>query len=290
MTFGGLQPVFEESAMAEEESAFSVPPGIDPTRPSIARAYDAYLGGKDNFAVDRELVRRTNEVLPEGPPSGRANRAFLRRVVRYLVDEAGITQFIDLGSGLPSAGNVHEVAQEIDPGVRVVYVDNDPMVLVHARALLAIDNTTTVITRDVRRPKEILDDAQTRDFIDFSRPIGLLLFAILHHINDSEDPAGIARTLREALPSGSFVAISHFCDVSEDYPDEAERTAATEKIYSETLGTGRWRKPAEILGYLGDFKLLEPGLVPIQDWRPDPNDSGEPLDHHWFVGGVARKA
>jgi S-adenosyl methyltransferase len=111
----------------------------------------------------------------------------------------------------------------------------------------------------------------------------------LHHINDWEDPGGIARTLRDALPSGSYVAISHFCDVGEEYPAEAERTAATEKIFNETLGTGRWRKRAEILSYLGDCELLEPGLVPIQDWRPDPNDPGEPLDHHWFVGGVARK-
>jgi hypothetical protein len=275
--------------MTEEEGALSVPPGIDPTRPSIARAYDAYLGGKDNFAVDRELVRRTNEVLPEGPASGRANRAFLRRVVRYLVEEAGIKQFIDLGSGLPSAGNVHEVAQEIDPAVRVVYVDNDPMVLVHARALLAIDSTTTVITNDVRRPREILDNAQVRSMIDFDEPVGLLMFAILHHINDWEDPEGISRTLRDALPSGSYVALSHFCDLSEEYPEEAERTAATEKIYAETLGTGRWRKRAEILSYLGDCELLEPGLVPIQDWRPDPNDPGVPLTHHWFVGGLARK-
>jgi hypothetical protein len=128
-----------------------------------------------------------------------------------------------------------------------------------------------------------------RAYIDFDQPVGLLLFAILHHINDWEDPGGIARTLRDALPSGSYIAISHFCDVGEDYPDEAERTAATEKIFNETLGTGRWRKRAEILGYLGDFELIEPGLVPIQDWRPDLTDPGEPLDHHWFAGGVARK-
>ena len=275
--------------MVYEEGNVDVPPGIDPTRPSIARVYDSYLGGKDNFAVDREVVERTNEVLPEGPASGRANRAFLRRVVRYLVSEAGVKQFIDLGSGLPSAGNVHEVAQAIDPAVRVVYVDNDPMVLVHAEALLTINDTTTVITRDIRRPQEILDSDEIRGFIDFSRPVGLLMFAILHHINDWEDPGGIARILRDALPSGSYVAISHFCNVSEEYPDEAERTAATEKIFNETLGTGRWRKREEILGYLGDSELIEPGLVPIQDWRPDAKDPGVPLSHHWFVGGVARK-
>jgi S-adenosyl methyltransferase len=279
----------EDIAVVEEQGAVSAPPGVDPTRPSIARAYDAYLGGKDNFAVDRRVVRKTDEVLPEVSACARANRAFLRRVVRYLVGEAGIDQFIDLGSGLPSAGNVHEVAQAIDPRVRVVYADNDPMVLAHGRALLGANDTTTVITRDVRRPREVLADPEVGKYVDFGRPLGLLLFAILHHINDGEDPGGIARVLREALPSGSFLAISHFCDVSREYPDEAKRTAATEKIFNELLGTGRWRRREEIAGYLGDFELVEPGLVPLQDWRPDPNDPGEPFAHHWLVGGVARK-
>lgn len=274
--------------MVEETGAHRAPPGVDPTRPSIARAYDAYLGGKDNFPVDREVVRRTNEVLPEGPSAARANRAFLRRAVRYLVVEAGIKQFLDLGSGLPSAGNVHEVAQSADPEARVVYVDNDPMVLVHARALLAINDTTTVVTEDVRRPERILASDEVRRFLDFEQPVGLLLFSILNHINDEEDPAGIARTLRAALPSGSHIAISHFCDVSDEYPDEAEATAATEKIFNETLGTGRWRRREEILDYFGDFELVEPGLVTIQDWRPCPEDDA-PFDKHWFVGGVARK-
>ena len=180
--------------MANEDGARDVPPGVDRTKPSIARAYDAYLGGKDNYAVDREVVARTDEWIPEARGSTVANRAFLRRVVRYLVRDAGIRQFIDLGSGLPTAGNVHEVAQEIDPGVRVVYVDNDPMVLAHARALLATNDTTAVLTSDVRRPREILDDPKLRRHIDFDRPVGLLMFAILHHINDGEDPGGIART------------------------------------------------------------------------------------------------
>jgi hypothetical protein len=277
----------------------SVPVGVDVTRPAIARAYDAYLGGKDHFSVDEEVVRRTNEVLPEGPASARANRAFLRRVVRYLVDEAGISQFIDLGSGLPSAGNVHEVAQQYNPAARVVYVDNDPVVLVHAKALLAVNNTTTVITKDIRSPAEILDSEAVHKFIDLDKPVGLLLFAILHHINDSEDPAGIARTLRDALPAGSYLAISHFCNVADEYPDEAERTAATERIFNETLGTGRWRQRSEILSYFGDLELLEPGLVPIQDWRPETGEQVEvthestraepPFASHWFMGGVARK-
>ncbi|MFD0856989.1 SAM-dependent methyltransferase [Actinomadura adrarensis] len=275
--------------MTDEESPITAPPGVDATRPSIARAYDAYLGGKDNFPVDREVVRSTDEVLPEVKACARANRAFLRRVVRYLVRDAGIKQFLDLGSGLPTAGNVHEIAQAIDPTVRVVYVDNDPMVLAHARALLAINNTTTVLTHDVRRPQVILESDEVRSYIDFDQPVGVLLFAILHHINDREEPEAIARTFLDAVPSGSHAAISHFCDVRDEYPDEAERTAATERIFNERLGTGRWRRREEIRGFLGDFELVEPGLLPLQYWRPDPEDPGEPFEHHWLVGGVAGK-
>jgi hypothetical protein len=267
----------------------SVPPGVDQTVPSIARAYDGFLGGKDNFAVDRELVKATVEVLPDGPAGARANRAFLRRVVRYLVAEAGIGQFIDLGSGLPSQGNVHEVAQALDPAARVVYVDNDPIVLAHGRALLADNKTTTVVTADVRRPDEILRHPKVGRFIDFDRPVGLLMFAILHHINDDEDPAAIAAHLRDAMPAGSHLAVSHFYNAVE-YPDEAQRVAATERLFNETLGTGRWRGREEILGYFGDWTLAEPGLVPMQDWRPDPGDADvEEFPFHWFVGGVARK-
>lgn len=264
-----------------------VPPGIDPTVPSIARAYNAFLGGKDNFAVDRELVRGTVEVLPDGPAGARANRAFLRRVVRYLVQEVGLRQFIDFGSGLPSQGNVHEVAREIDPGVRVVYVDIDPMVLAHARALLAGGNTT-VITADIRQPDAILEHPDLRELIDFDQPIGLLMFAILHHINDQEDPGGIAAKLRDRLCPGSHLAVSHFYNPLE-YPEESERVLATERLFNEQLGTGRWRTREEILGYFGDLELIDPGLVPMQDWRPDPGGPDEEFPYHWFVGGVARK-
>lgn len=263
------------------------PPGIDRTKPSIARAYDAYLGGKDNYAVDRELVAQTEAWMPEARGCAVANRAFLRRVVRHLVRDAGIRQFLDLGSGLPTSGNVHEIAQAIDPGVRVVYVDNDPMVLVHARALLATNDTTAVLTSDVRRPREILEDPKLARYIDFDQPVGLLMFAILHHINDAEDPDGVAHTFRRALAPGSHLAISHFCDGSREYPDEAQRTAVTERIFNERLGTGRWRKPDEIEAFFGDFELADPGLVPVQDWRPELGDPS--FAYHWLVGGVARK-
>lgn len=266
------------------------PPGIDITKPSIARTYDCFLGGKDNFAIDREIARMTLEVMPDGVGGARANRAFLRRVVRHLAKEAGIRQFLDLGSGLPSAGNVHEVAHASDPTARVVYVDNDPVVLVHARALMVDSDATTVITADVREPEKILEHPDVRRLLDFDQPLGLLMFAILHHINDDEDPEGITGTLRAALAPGSHLAISHFHNPGDERPDDARFAIEGEKLFNETLGTGRWRARDEILSYFGDMELLEPGLVPLPEWRPDPGDPTErDRTHYLFLGGVGRK-
>jgi len=267
-----------------------VPPGIDPARPNIARVYDAFLGGKDNFAADRKIVELALQVAPDARAGATANRAFLRRAVRYLVAEAGIRQLLDIGSGLPTQGNVHEVAHAVDPRVRVVYVDNDPVVLTHARALLTDDGYTKVVTADIRGPEEILAKPVVRQLIDFSQPVGLLLMSILHHIADYEDPAGIAARLREALPSGSYVAISSFRMPGEDHPADAAKTAAIEKLFNEKLGTGRWRTHQEVLAYFGDWELLEPGLVPLPEWRPDlPGSQHRNSTHHGYVGGVARK-
>jgi hypothetical protein len=266
------------------------PPGVDTTRPSIARVYDYMLGGKDNFAVDRHAGEMALKITPDGPEAARASRAFLRRVVRHLVAEAGICQFLDLGSGLPTQGNVHEIAHENDPFARVVYVDNDPMVLAHSRALLAEGNTTTVVQADLRQPESILNHPEVQKNIDFSEPVGLLLLAILHHINDNEDPGGIAAHLRDAIPSGSYIAISHFHNPGDKHPDAAQKALAVEKVFNETLGTGRWRTHDEILSYFGDFELLEPGLVPISEWRADAGeDFGQSDTYHTFIGGVARK-
>jgi S-adenosyl methyltransferase len=267
-----------------------IPPGLDVNRPNIARVYDYTLGGKDNFAVDRTVVDQSQKVMP-AQAGARANRAFLRRVVRYLVAEAGIRQFIDIGSGLPpTQGNVHEVAQALDPGARVVYVDNDPMVLVHARALLGLSDATEVITADVRRPAEILGHPVVRRLLDFDQPIGLLLFAVLHHVNDAEDPAGITRRLRAALAPGSHLAISHFHNPGAAQPDFARMAVEAERVFAENLGTGRFRGHDEILGYFGDFELVEPGLVAYSEWRPDQDDPPLPeAVRHLAVGGVARK-
>jgi hypothetical protein len=268
----------------------TIPPGIDITKPSVARAYDYYLGGKDNFAADREMVEKATQVTPDGREAALANRAFLRRAVRYLATKAGIRQFLDLGSGLPTQGNVHEIAHSVDPSIRVVYVDNDPIVLVHGRALLADNQTTSVIQADLRRPREILSHPHLTQAIDFQQPIGLLLFAILHHIGDDEDPGGIAASLRAELPSGSYVAVSHFHNPGDEHPEIAEIAASTEKVFNETLGTGRWRTRKEILDFMDGLELVEPGLVPLAEWRPDPADPSprQTTSYYQVVGAVGR--
>ncbi|GGK94104.1 SAM-dependent methyltransferase [Sphaerisporangium melleum] len=267
-----------------------IPPEIDTTNPSIARVYDYFLDGKDNFAVDRQVAEMALRIVPDAKDAGKANRRFLRRVVRYLAAEEGIRQFIDLGSGLPTQGNVHQIAQEIDPAAQVVYVDNDPIVLVHGRALLATNGSTTVIQADVRDPEAIYADPALRGRIDFSKPIGLLLFSILHHLNDEEDPWGIAERLREPLPSGSFIAMSNFFNAQDEHPEASKQAVMVEKLFNENLGTGRWRTREEIMRYLGDMELVEPGLVPLADWRPDAGESWEKsATYYTYAGCVARK-
>jgi hypothetical protein len=268
----------------------SFPPVIDVTKPSIARVYDVFLDGKDNFAADRAVAESALQIAPDSAGGAKSNRAFLRRVVRYLGAEAGITQFLDIGSGLPSAGNVHEIARAASPGARVVYVDNDPVVGVHGRALLADAATARFITADVRRPAEVLDDPEVQGFIDFGRPVGLLMLAILHHITDAEDPAAIAARFRETLAPGSYLAISSLRMPGPEHPEEAEKARAVQELFNATLGTGLWREDEEILSWFGDLELLEPGLVPLPEWRPDTAvPAKRDSTYHGFVGGVARK-
>jgi SAM-dependent methyltransferase len=263
---------------------------IDISVPNVARVYDLLLGGKDNFTADREFVRQVLEVAPKAPLGARANRVFLDRVVRYLAGEAGIAQFLDLGSGLPTQGNVSEVAHDVDPAVHVVHVDNDPVVYTHSKALLADKWTTDVIVGDIRRPGEILDDPGVRKLIDFGRPVGLLLLAILHHIRDNDDPARITAELRDAMPPGSYMAISSFRMPGPELPELRAATVQGEKLHVGTLGSGRWREDEEILSWFGDWELLSPGLVPLLEWRPSP---GQPIAcdelYHSFFGGVAKK-
>ncbi|MBV9382625.1 MAG: SAM-dependent methyltransferase [Streptosporangiaceae bacterium] len=263
---------------------------IDVSRPNVARVYDAFLGGKNNFAADREFVEKALQVAPKAPLAALANRAFLRRVVRHLVGEAGITQLLDIGSGLPTQGNVSEVAHEINEAVRVVHVDNDPVVYSHSKALLADARTTDIVLGDVRRPAEILADPAVRALIDFGRPAGLLLIAILHHIDDHDNPGRIAAELRDAMAPGSYLAISSFHMPGPEFPELRAATIEGEKLLMGTLGSGRWREYGEILSWFGDWELLEPGLVSLMEWRPPVRGRIRRDEiYHSFYGGVARK-
>ena len=266
-----------------------VPYGVDASRPSIARVYDCFLGGTDNFAADREVFARLLAMAPEAPRAALVNRAFLWRVVRYLAIEAGIRCFLDIGSGLPTRGNVHEAVRDAVGPARVVYVDNDPAVVAHSRALLADDPAVTAIAGDIRQPEEILASPPVRQLTESGQPIALLLVAILHHVNDEDGPADIAARLRRALPPGSYLAISHFCHPGSEHPEWAEDTDRGERLLAETLGSGRWRTRQEILNYFGDLELIEPGLVPLAEWRPNRGAIRHPeAVNVSFIGGVAR--
>ncbi len=263
---------------------------IDVSRPNVARVYDVLLGGKDNFAADREFVAKWLQFAPKAGLAARTGRSFLRRVVRYLVGEAGMTQLLDMGSGLPTQGNVSEVAHEINPAVRVVHVDNNPVVYTHSKALLADARTTDVVIGDIRRPAEILADPGVRALIDFTQPVGLLLLAILHHVEDHEDPAGIAAQLRDAMAPGSYLAISSLRLPGPELPELRAITIEGEKIFEGTLGSGRWREDAEILSWFGGWELVEPGYVSLTEWRPPARGRVRRDEiYHSFYGGVARK-
>ncbi|GAA3983745.1 SAM-dependent methyltransferase [Actinomadura viridis] len=257
--------------------------GIDVTKPSIARAYDVVLNGKDNFDVDRAFVGEITKVVPEIYDVAAYNREILGRGVRYLATEAGIDQFLDLGSGLPTVQNTHQVAQSVNPEAQVVYVDNDPIVLAHGRALLAENDRTTVITADVREPESILADADVRRLIDLDRPVAVMLVGILHHLHDDERPQHVVDTLMNAVPSGSHLFVTHFCASSPE-------AVAAEKKYLALLGTGRFRTPEEITAYFEGMELLEPGVVPLPLWRPDTEVPAElTVGHRLMYGGIARK-
>jgi S-adenosyl methyltransferase len=263
---------------------------INTGAPNPARIYDYFLGGKDNFPADREVAEQVLAIAPVARDVVEDNRAFLARVVRFLTREAGIRQFIDLGSGLPTQGNVHEIAQVIAPDARVVYVDNDAMVVTHSRALLAGDNTLA-IQADLREPDSILGHPEVRELIDFHQPIALLLMAILHFIPDDEEPLGIVARFREGLPAGSYLAISHGTRDIPVRPDMsaqkmAEMGAKVEQLYQLTTASLVTRTRAQVERFFDGWALLDPGLVEIQQWRPDDQSPRLPGG---FYGGVGRK-
>jgi hypothetical protein len=235
---------------------------LDVHTPNVARMYDYLLGGKDNFAADRAAADRLVAVVPDLPFAVRVNRDFLARAVRFLV-ESGIRQFIDIGAGLPTQGNVHEIAHQTAPDARVVYVDNDPVVLTHGRALLA-DEKVHVTYGDLRRPGEIIHSPEVRDLIDFDEPVAVLLLAVLHYLPDSDDPYGIMTWLREAVAPGSHVAVSHV--MPDPRPEVVSMIDAVHRQATSPL-IGRHR--TEILRMFDGFELVPPGLVYAPSWRPD---------------------
>lgn len=259
---------------------------LNTSTPSIARAYDYLLGGKDNFAVDRTASEELKAAAPEITLLAEANRAFIRQVVRYLVGTAGIRQIIDIGSGLPTAGNVHEIAQQIAPETRVVYVDNDPIVLAHGRALLATNDNTTVMTADLRWPDEIFDSAQTHQLVDTTEPFAVLLGGILMHLDDKESPEATAAGIRDRLPPGGYLMISNACDTGETRAHELCRVFA-----DNNMGNRCFRTWQEQIRYFNGLELVEPGLVANNQWRPgtDMPDPNNPA-HEWHIGGLGRKA
>jgi S-adenosyl methyltransferase len=258
------------------------PPQIDTTKAHPARIYDYFLGGKDNYPADREAAERVLAVVPSARQMARANRAFLQRAVRFLAGEAGIRQFLDVGTGIPTQGNVHEVAQQVTSDARVMYVDNDLIVHVHANALLAGDNTAAVLA-DLREPDAILGHPEVRKIIDFDQPVALLLVAILHFIEDEEDPAGIVACLRDAMAPGSYLAISH---ATGDFDLVAATTAAA--AYDKAAAPMVLRSHAEVERLFNGFALVDPGLVQVSHWRPD-RDQAAGHQEVWAYGGVGRK-
>jgi hypothetical protein len=272
---------FMKAAAAQPDAGSWAEVRIDTSVPSIARGYDAMLGGKDNFAVDRAVKDQMVAAVPEAPRLAFENRAWLRRVVHYLVGEAGIRQIIDLGSGLPTTSSLHEFALEVAPKARVVYVDNDPMVLAHGRAILAKSADTTVITADARDVESVFTHPELTALIDLDQPFAVILASLLHHVPDGEDQE-LAAKIRERLHPGCYAAIANFHDPGD------ERAGTLEKILIQSAGSGWFRPYPQHRMYFAGLDLVEPGLCPVNEWRPTEDTPTDSPVHHLYVGGIGR--
>jgi hypothetical protein len=272
----------DESLQAARTGEQSIP-GINTAVPHPARVYDYFLGGKDNFEADRVAAEAGIAAFPKTAESARASRAFLRRIVRFLTAEAGTRQFLDIGAGLPSGQNVHQVAQSIAPEGKIVYVDNDPVVLVHAQALLTSSpaGVTKYLDGDLREPEKIL--AEAAGTLDLSQPVAVLLLGILHNIGDTDDPHGIVRRLTGAIPSGSYLAICHL--TADIYPELTEfARALNERQLNAPLVL---RDHAQVTSFFDGLELVPPGVVQLPKWRPDTEQEAAAAAALW--GGLARK-
>lgn len=264
---------------------------IDTTKASVARVYDALLGGKDNYEVDRAVYRSVLESDPQAPATARAIRRWLVRVVRWLVGPAGMDQFLDLGSGLPTLENTHEVAQRRNPEATVVYVDNDPVVSAHGRALLEENRFTHFVEADLAEPEALLRHPTVTKNLDLDRPYVLMQCNTLHHLIDDDDPYGIMRSYVEALPSGSYVALCHFWDPAEEDPEySAFAKDMEQRLTQSSMGSGRFRTRQEISSYLEGLELVEPGLVRLHEWWAEgPRTTPLTSMDRVLLSGVARK-
>jgi hypothetical protein len=262
------------------------PAGIDINRPSIARVYDCSLGGFHNFTSDRQLVEQMREMMPEALLMARANRAFLTRAVRYCL-QAGVRQFLDIGSGIPTSGNVHEVARRLDPLSRVVYVDSDPVAVAHSQAILGDDDKAAMIQADLREPKLILEDPAVHRLLDFNQPLALMMVAVLHFIPDEEDPRGLIDQFAGRLADGSYFIMSHGTN---DGPPRAQMNQVT-NLYRKAVADATMRSRDEVLALFGGFDLVPPGVTWPDQWvqpgEDDPPTRTEPLCGYY--AGVGRK-
>jgi len=259
---------------------------VDPERPSVARVYDYLLGGAHNFAADRAIANHVLEAMPELRGMALTNRALLRRMVRHLLD-LGIRQFLDLGSGIPGAGNVHEIAHQVDPKAKVVYVDIDAVAVAHGRTILEDVPNAIAWQADVREPKTVLESAEVRAVLDFEQPIAVLMIALLHFVSDSEDPHRIVADYLDPLVPGSYLAISH-----SGYEEGEEDAAALEvrERYSEQVAETTLRNQAELRSLFLDLEIVEPGVVRMPHWNPEsPDDVDETTKRFPGFAALGRK-
>ncbi|HUB40612.1 MAG TPA: SAM-dependent methyltransferase [Streptosporangiaceae bacterium] len=267
-----------------EDDTEAVLAALNPAIPNVARMYDFMLGGKENYASDRAAVASLIELsATDVPHAARLNRAFLGRAVQYVAGH-GVTQFLDIGAGLPTQQSVHQVAQEIAPDIRTVYVDNDPVVLAHSRALLGDNSTTAAVLGDVRDPAGIISDPAVRELIDFTRPVCILLVAVLHFVPDAADPKGILAALRDAMVPGSYLILSH--GTVDGAPPEVAAKADASRVYDQATAQVTLRDAAQVAALLDGFTLVEPGLVHTSQWRPPVSASYE---FDAFLAAVGRK-
>jgi len=259
------------------------PAGVDVRSPHAARVYDYALGGKDNYASDRALIDKLSAIIPETPLVARENRAFLGRAV-HLLAEAGIRQFIDIGTGLPTQANVHQVAHQVAPDARVVYVDYDPIVIAHSRELLSGTDNAIVIQGDARHPDDILGDPRLRKVIDFDEPVAVLLVGLLHLVADSDDPGAIAACFRAAIPSGGYLAI---CHITGDH-QSPDAVAQWKELFGGMAEPMVPRSHEQIEPFFEGMNLLDPGLVRASEWHPEEPGGIESPKTGWLLAGIAQ--